>query len=836
MKVRAVNFDVISKIEDAEVGFSVEEGNFPSPPDDLIGKPWPLAFGTVCDIPMLQARSPRQGILKAGTGIHDFTLPNRICQAKYLLCPAEPKGTQNVYDPDNPSADDVGFVESQRTGASDDCACDRCIEIANLEAAYTQQLSYETPTITIIGGEKFPQGVLITLDINGGKFTGTFAGDVFTIVDRKHPEFDEIELIACRKIGERTFVKGVGCSGNWERTDDGTGNPGTGNSFQPPKLDCLPEIDAVDSWMDDGGAAASQKALDEMPTSSFFWAQSGSKVLMDGEEEIIYIANLLPSTINRVSAFRSFPTGDVLTTVPDTLYDIYQTNYGGYTVTELVFPKLLSLVDPKWRDDVYVSLTSSEGPNTAEILQWLIEKYTTFAVDATSFNAVATKLTNYPSNFAFLERKNIVEVLREIAYQARCAIYIRDNTVFLKYLSDEPTSVATITEDDIENQSLQIYHTDTEDLVTKTTATWRSNGAQEDDFKIILRHNVKFYGTQEEEYDYYIYNIREHVLKSATFWMIRNANTWRKVRFRTPIKHLAIEIFDCITLNLSDLSPSPVKAIVEKASFDSATRTIEFECWTPLRAGTTTPYFWAWPAGKTANTPFPTAEEIERGAAGSGGGDGYLMVPPDGHILGATSTPNDPDPRADFGDPMPSDLDDVLINAECPLGPDVQLEEEDPSFLAFKRAARAGYQATKNAENAGVPGGGGGNDQPKKDKDICGNGGTAGSCRFGVNVYYGTVTGVWNPLPSGSGCGKVFGYTFTSKFCHTFGSEFMARYFLQQKIDEINAFLAFNCVGADGPTLANLAGSSGSDCPESSTDPSDPSNEEIGRADVSDEL
>ena len=52
---RAVTFDIISKIEDAEIGFSVDEGNFPNPPYELIGKPWPLCFGTVVNVQHLAA-------------------------------------------------------------------------------------------------------------------------------------------------------------------------------------------------------------------------------------------------------------------------------------------------------------------------------------------------------------------------------------------------------------------------------------------------------------------------------------------------------------------------------------------------------------------------------------------------------------------------------------------------------------------------------------------------------------------------------------------------------------------------------------------------------------
>jgi hypothetical protein len=830
---RTVSFSVVSKIEDAEVGFSIEEGNFPQPPDDLIGKAWPLAFGTVCDIKALQATTPRQGILKSGVGISDFTLPNRICQAKYILCPTEPKGTDSTLNPgpiltepgtgadpgadtfvgpSNPDADPFGFVQTQTYGASEECAQDRCDTIAELEAELAQQLPYEYTTITVIGGDKFPQSSLITLDIGGGKFTGTFSGEIFTIISRKHPEFDTTTLIPCHEIGASAYVRRGSFAGGWTRL-------GTGNTWAPPSLDCDPN-NLVDGPVDDGGSSASQKALDDMPTSSFFWASSGSRVTMDGEEDVLYIANLLPSTINRVSAFRRLAIGDKLMTLPDTMYDIFQTDYDGYIVTELVFPKLPSLVpnpvngeiDGKWGDDVYVSLTSSVGPNTVDIIQYLIEKYTTFEIDSGSFLDVKIKLENYPQNFALLERKNVVEVLKEIVEQARCAIFVRDNTVFLKYLSEEPDAVATIEESDILANSLSIEHTSTEDIVTKYTANWQKSGAQEKQDQIVLRHNILKYGTQEDEVDYYTYNIREHVLKSATFWLIRKANTWRRVSFKTTIKHLALEIFDCITLDLPDVAPNPVKAVIEKASFDSENRTIDFECWTPLRAGTTEPYIFAWPAFVEADTKFPTQEEIDAGYAGSGGGDGFIMVPPPGHILSKQTIIADN--RADWGDQFPSDLDDELIEIDCPLGPDVDLNDEKaPVFTAFKRAARASRQADRNAENAGA-GGGGDNQDKKKDKSgLCGEEGETviGECRYAVKVNYGMVVSVRGSdgFPKTSGCGRLINATFNAEMCHIFGSKFAAVAFVEYMNLQIQAAHAGTCIGANIPLTAINAGSAG---------------------------
>ena len=45
--LRTLSFELRTQMADKEIGFSPEEGVFPYLPEELIGKPWPLAFGVV---------------------------------------------------------------------------------------------------------------------------------------------------------------------------------------------------------------------------------------------------------------------------------------------------------------------------------------------------------------------------------------------------------------------------------------------------------------------------------------------------------------------------------------------------------------------------------------------------------------------------------------------------------------------------------------------------------------------------------------------------------------------------------------------------------------------
>ncbi len=386
--------------------------------------------------------------------------------------------------------------------------------------------------------------------------------------------------------------------------------------------------------------------------------------------------------------------------------------------------------------------TSSVGPNTADILEWLITTYTTYGVDRTSFDHVKAAIDNYPMNFPILERKNILQTLEEIAFQARCTIFLRNDTFFLKYLAEDPTSVATITEDDVEAKSLQITHTPTEDLITRFTSTWKYDYARNDPNLIIQRHNLSRYGLHPLSYDFYCYNIQQLVEKSTTFWLIRKANTWRRIVFTTALKFLNVETYDCVTINLPDFAPGSIKCIVERADYDSASNRIKMEVWTPVLSGQQVTYDFAYPADVDENAFYPTIVELQAGRAGAGFTPGFLTAAPINHPLsdsgnnglfqGATLAENgclgvygagdqgECPNRPDFGDRQPSDRGDKKPKPDATSDPGAVTDGQDPTNLAnlelqsklaalqdaVNRALEAAQeaQATANAANEAAQG------------------------------------------------------------------------------------------------------------------------------------
>ena len=256
--------------------------------------------------------------------------------------------------------------------------------------------------------------------------------------------------------------------------------------------------------------------------------------------------------------------------------------------------------------------------------------------------------------------------MSEIAFQARCSLRLVDGTFYLNYLAEEPTAVDTITENDIENQSIKVTMTPTEDLVTKYTAEWRISLAQNEPNKIILRHNVSKYGIQEETYDYYIYNQPDIILKVATFWLIRKSNTWKEISFNTFLSKLNLETFDAVTLdfNTEYVSIGDVKGIIQSANFNSENQSIEINCWLPVKSGSMVAYDFFWPVDVDPIYFFPTQDEIDLNLDGGGGvganATGTLPIGGTDDITLINGVwvggPNIVfGPQSDRGDPYPSD-------------------------------------------------------------------------------------------------------------------------------------------------------------------------------------
>jgi len=658
---RTVSFTIISQLEDKEVGFSAEEGQFPWIPSGIIDQAWPMIFGKVQDVPAMQFNQAVKGTTLCGVGIISGESYNRAfplagndvsyalqmagmsAQADHLGKVAgaySVSGLPDARDRKAAATDQKNAIHAQMVQmAFQKWKNEFCAEF-HKNKNLTDPTDEGCNPVTVLGGEDFPQNVGMTIRIGQGLFTGHFIDDKFHISDRLHEENEaKAEEIYNKFIGRGSFTRGwIEARGGVFLLPGGTvfGDDEDIEEWCNPTITPGPIIQTWQFKTEIGATKVTTQQQIFIPAgqdlsgsrpdeiSKHYWAEAGTTVDIESSEPITYVCSIIPGEVLAVKAYKNFESERKLINVPTDLYTVQSTDYGPITAVEITVDKPLSTITEQgWEDNLYVTFESDVGPHTCDILQHIIDNYTDLTYDSTSFTNIRTKLDAFPMNFPILDKKSALTVLQEIAFQARCALWISNGVFYIKYLPEEPSSDDTITQSDIDaEEGIEVELTSTEDLVTKMIVEWRISWNEDDPNKVILRHNVKKYGTQTEDYFFYCFNQPDIVLKAATFWLVRKANTWKKIKFKTYLQKLNLETFDTVTLDFGSheyVSTGSVKATVEQATYNSNSQTIDFVCHTPVRSGEMTEYEFFWPSQLSVDEEFPTAQDIADGYAGGDG-------------------------------------------------------------------------------------------------------------------------------------------------------------------------------------------------------------------------
>ncbi len=702
---RSFTLSAVSQLEDREFGFSAEEGQFPYLPSNLVGRPWPSIFGKELDVPALQINNAVTGTTLCPVGIlsgkdahtsaplggDDCGLGASILQAFEQISLLN-KG-QAIFSTRNASkalqlqeqanqirvsiANAVNSKSSQELCA----ATKRADTLANAESK-----GEGCNPVRILGGEDFPQGVPIRLNINGGLFTGTFDDDQFTISSRVHPEN---ESAAVEKSNNITSAR---CE---------TPTPSQYFDFSMDVPDGTGDFKVNQGDPDQirrRGFIVCTVPKTSRPTGGnilqHFYANAGARVSIDGDEPITFIASITPGEVLAVKAFKTFNGERTLTHVPESLYTVETKQYGSVTAVQVTTTKPLSTIENQgWSDQIYVSFESTIGPNPVDILEYIIDNYTSLTYDSTSFDSVKTSLDNggkvLGNNMAILTRVNTVDLLKDIAFLNRLALWVRNGVFFLKYLPVEPSSDLTITTSDFRFGSVEVTTGVTEDLVTKMIAEWRLSEAEEEPQKIVQRNNIDKYGTKEETIDWFTHNQPDIIQKAMAFWTIRLSNSYKRISFDGFMHLLQLEPFDTVLLDLPDyVANSSVKAIVEEAVYDSARRSVRVTCLVPVRTGEMTAYPLFWPSAASGVTYPIAGDEVHAGGSGIGAnatgdlpiGDtsvvetgGSVFVGGPNVVYGPQSDRGPTDVSDDFT-PQEPILDGVFANVQSVDDPNLDLD------------------------------------------------------------------------------------------------------------------------------------------------------------------
>lgn len=120
---------------------------------------------------------------------------------------------------------------------------------------------------------------------------------------------------------------------------------------------------------------ATTHQMDTEPVAQHFWVDPGASVKIASDEPITYIVSIVPGTVLAVATSSSLASSGWWT-CPPTCTRSRPKNYGSVTAVEIVVNKPSSITDQGWSDDLYVTFESSVGPDTVEILKYLIANYT----------------------------------------------------------------------------------------------------------------------------------------------------------------------------------------------------------------------------------------------------------------------------------------------------------------------------------------------------------------------------------------------------------------------------------------------------------------------------
>lgn len=854
-RARTFSFTILNKIEGRLFGFAMEDGLFEEVNEQDRAKAWPFRFGETCAYPAVQIRNGVQGILRLGQGVPDPTLDAKICQARKIVCPMV---EDPLYDTVPEGVEDDGFDNATRarqdfasgmdefgqvdggsgldrpfgtsfgsglevnqpgvTGGrrainptnrrvlvrDKECETNKFNTICQLLRDRANQLEFTNPTLSILGGGKFPQGRSTVIRIDDIIYTGTFSGEVFTIESTQRADAPKVN-ITCENVEALT-----------KRYDNDTiGAPSTLSECETP--------DTTIGYRVVGGAGDAWRKLDALADSKFVWLPSGSDVYLEEDSTRVHVVSLVPGTVTGVFAYRRFGDTLQLTELPGTYYEVVETNYGDLTAVEVHLVRgLESYPDENWDNQLYVHFDSDIGPNPADVIEWIINNFTDFTVDAASFASVKASLGNYPCNYYHGVKESALATIQRIAYEARCALIITDGVVKIKYLSKEPDADVILNDSDLVAGSFGFSHTGTEDLVTSSDITWQPRGTDILNVRSVQRRltverNVRKYGYFGRSTVYQTITNEEQALKTATFWSIRDSNTWRIVRFQTTLEHMNLELFDTIELNIPQF-PN-VKTVIQDMQVDAENGLVTFECWTPVLSGTTEQYFFAWPAEAPQELYPSTDFEVEAPL--------ISITPPKGHPLYVENTTGMPPVVATTGDRVPSDLDDTFPETVCQDMNDSELI--DVIEPQFKRLEFPDVDFQQQARRADEVAGSGlsFNFEEPEDRTACGRP-TFETCIYVVNVQYGTATNIApSPAPGGGfDCGikpgpcnktergkRCSGPNFFQ--CRTFGSRNIAEAYKAAIDAQIERAHCSFRVGVTAPVSATLIPKNAdSDCPD----------------------
>jgi len=309
---------------------------------------------------------------------------------------------------------------------------------------------------------------------------------------------------------------------------------------------------------------------------------------------LIYIVNLVQSSdVTSIFAQRNCYGDGGYFLVPSAYYTVNTAySYGGKTVTAILMTVPLSARDNSgWSDEIFCNVESTLSANPVTQIKWILDTYSTnLTTDASSFSAVAAKVAPIWAHWALFDQPDALKLAEEMAWMARCALFVKDDIVYIKFLAETPVTISEINKDITELKTMELGFTDTEDIVTNLKAIYVSDysGTPEAAKELTYTNNTDKFGVEEEEIDFFIYTNPICVKVAATFWGYRYSNSWRQIEVTSFLPNIGVESYDWVNIDISQFSSYALPALVRSTKHDTGEHRIQITAEIASSAGTST--------------------------------------------------------------------------------------------------------------------------------------------------------------------------------------------------------------------------------------------------------
>jgi len=441
---RKFEFEIETWVVSREIGFALHVGDYSDQNDDAVNQPWPIVFGKPAHVKTVKIRKQREGQLKYSAELRQVLIN---------------------YSNSWRRLGHVCLVDSTTEANSPTTVTGK------LDIRYGSKFDQDTEIKIIIEQCVF-RGTFNTAD-GGDVFTVAEANcPKWTTVatDHRGTRLDSTNPKVCWLA---TYIPLVGhwCwfgSGHFDGDGDEYGievqvvaqiglkiwfdhaplryTPDEGyTTKQLADGDFIPEIRAISrtglltgvskyyehllpaiggAQKPTTGAKLSRAALniaDLMAASggAFWGALPDASVRIWGVDPDIYVGSIIPaSAINGIYCRRRIRGIYRFVPVPKRYYELhldYPITLPDATVIHpacvFFYTPLKDRQDEEWGDDIYMTLTSTVGPNTADIIKWIGEHYTNLTMDASTFSITRAIIDEAPSHFAITSQPDAVTVM-----------------------------------------------------------------------------------------------------------------------------------------------------------------------------------------------------------------------------------------------------------------------------------------------------------------------------------------------------------------------------------------------------------------------------------------